>query len=118
MKTQIKELNKKILDLKEARKTVLRSVDILPSRSEERKGYEAAQAINELINYYIHELEYLEKLPPEYQFYFEYKKGGRRHNVESVRCKRPKQLKIYKGLAQNFNEGFIEVYGYEVVESN
>ena len=62
MKEQIKDLKQKIQDLVKARKTILWSVDILPSKEEEQRGYNAAQAVNEMINGYIRELEALEKI--------------------------------------------------------
>ena len=52
----------------------------------------------------------------KYRFYFEYQKDGEQHTVEIKSCKAPTRTKVYKTLENNFNEGFIEVYGYELVK--
>ena len=53
-----------------------------------------------------------------YEFYFEFKKGGEQITAKIQECKKPKQTKIYKLLEENFNEGFIEAFGYRPTQKN
>ncbi len=95
-------------DLKQAKKLILNSFDILMKPRAEKKYLNALKSINDLI--------LLEEGKRKYQFYFEYKKDGERHNVEIKACKNPMQTKVYKQLEENFQAGFIEVYGYEQIK--
>ena len=52
----------------------------------------------------------------KYRFYYEYKNGGKQYEVEIKECKRPTQTKVYRTLENNFNDGFIEAFGYEQIK--
>jgi hypothetical protein len=118
MENYIKELEQKIADLQQARKTVLWSLDILPGKEEERLTYASVDALNKLINNYLRELANgKEKMnTPEWMFYYQYTEGGKRIYVETKRCKQPSKTGIYRTLKKNLAEGFIYSYGYDKVE--
>jgi len=117
MKNQIKEQTNRILSLREAKKTVLNSADILQGEELDNAYYNALNALNKLINMEIDILNALEVKANEkvFQFYFHYTEGGAKQVVETKVCKSPGRTKVYKTLENNFNDGFIHSYGYEQV---
>ena len=100
MKEQIKEQTNRILNLREAKKTVLNSSDILQGEKLNDAYYNALNALNKLINLEIDTLNELEAKAneKEYNFYFHYIEGGARQVVETKVCKSPGRTKTYKML--------------------
>lgn len=51
-----------------------------------------------------------------YVFYYQVTKGSESITFHTQQCKRPKLTKAYSELTNMFNNGEIEVYGFETVE--
>lgn len=57
----------------------------------------------------------MKKEAKNWEFYYYYEDGGKKHISGTKYCKVPERTKIHKQLLNSLDMGFISVFGYQVV---
>ena len=60
----------------------------------------------------------MKKETQNWQFYYYYQDGGKKHIAGAKYCKAPERTNIHKQLLNSLDKGFIYVFGYQVIDSN